>query len=133
MIQFRKNGLGEIYLYVDPSRQVSSYCQIPPLTVCNPNYGDSIGRGSFTFKRGSWNTLQQTITMNTIGRANGKLQVNFNGVRVIYFDRMVWQGSTTIPFIGLDFATFFGGSDASWATPTTQFTYFRKFSISFQN
>lgn len=73
--------------------------------------------------------MQQTITLNTPGLLNGKLRVKFNGKQVLYYDKMSWFGNTSIPFIGLDFATFFGGSDASWATPTTQHTFFRKFYI----
>jgi len=102
---------------------------IPPLTVCSTTYGDSIGRGSFTFIKGAWNKIQQTITLNTLGHKNGKIQVKFNGNQVIYYDKMAWQGHKSIPFIGLDFATFFGGHDPSWATPITQHAFFRKFYI----
>jgi hypothetical protein len=123
--------VGEIYLYVDPTKQVPEYCQISPTSYCNPEFGDSIGKGSFRFSTGRWNKLTQVITLNDLGKTNGKLKVLFNGKQVIYFDKMVWQGNTSVPFVGLDFTTFFGGSDSTWATPTTQYTYFRKFYISY--
>ena len=118
-----------MYLYVDPSKQVPEYCQIPPYSICNADFGDSIGRGSFRFTTGKWNKLTQIITLNESGKRNGKLQFLFNGQQVIYFDKMVW-GDGSVPFVGLDFTTFFGGSDLSWATPITQYTYFKSFSIS---
>jgi hypothetical protein len=31
-----------------------------------------------------------------------------------------------------DFETFFGGSTSAWATPTTQYSYFKGFSLSYQ-
>ena len=124
--------MGELYTYLDDSVQVPAFCQIPPFTDCNSVYGSSIGRGAFTFATGEWTSVSETITLNSLGKNDGKLEVSCNGKVVIAFNQVAWQGLTKIPFIGIHFETFFGGSDASWATPSTQYSYFKDFSVTAQ-
>jgi hypothetical protein len=126
---FRTNGMGELYTYLDQSKQVPGFCKIPPLTICNPSYGDSIGRGAIQFTPGQWTTVKQTITLNTPGMNNGKLAVFLNGKQVFSFDQVSWRNMASVKFVGLDFETFFGGSDSSWATPMSQSVYFKDFSL----
>ena len=126
---FRTNGMGELYSYVDKSLQHASFCQIPPLTICSSDYGISVGRGSFTFSRGDWTHLTQNITLNTPGISDGKVRILSNGNLVIASDQVNWRLDKSVGFIGIDFATFFGGSDKSWATPMTQYALFKDFSI----
>lgn len=50
----------------------------------------------------------------------------YNGANAIRFTNLALRTSSSIASInGLFFSTFFGGDDASWATPTNQYTYFR--------
>ncbi len=127
---FRTNGMGELYIYVDQSKQVPALCLLPPTTVCNPAYGISAGRGAFTFSTGKWMVIKQIITLNKPRENNGKFSVYADGKLVITFDQMSWRSAANIGFIGLDFETFFGGGDPSWATPIDQYVYFKDFSIS---
>ena len=77
--------------------------------------------------------MSQTITLNTPGQNDGKMMVHINRKRVIWFDKVHWQSSENpFVFIGLDFATFFGGNDASYATPTDQLSMFKGFSITIE-
>jgi hypothetical protein len=124
--------MGELYVYLDDSAQVSELCKIPPFSFCNPVYGSSLGRGAFSFARGAWSSISQTITLNTLGKGDGKLSVSYNGNEVITFNQVVWQSAAKVPFVGIDFETFFGGSDSSWATPKTQYTYYKDFSIRYE-
>jgi hypothetical protein len=101
--------MGEIYLYLLDSVQDPGLCKVPPLSVCNPVYGDSIGRGAYKFPTGQWSTLSQTITLNTPKQNNGKVSVSFNGQQVISFDKVGWIQSPSVTFLGIDFETFFGG------------------------
>ncbi len=128
-MQFRGQGYGELYAYLDDSKQTSGYCQIPPLTVCNPTYGDSIGRGAYRFNTGAWTTVKQTIRLNTIGKNDGGLIVWADGQQKITFDQVMWRTMSSVGFVGVDFETFFGGSDTTWATPTTQVVYFKGFKL----
>ena len=116
-------------MYVDQRKQVPGFCHIPPLTLCNPNYGDSLGRGGFVFNAGKWTEVSQTITLNTPGVNDGKFLVKADGIEAIKFDQVSWRSASSVGFGGLDFETFFGGADSSWATPIEQFTYFKDFSI----
>ncbi|KAI8822162.1 uncharacterized protein EV422DRAFT_419526 [Fimicolochytrium jonesii] len=126
---WRKGGVGEIYVYVNSADQVDAFCEVPPLSTCNGAYGNSIGRGAFSFKAGSWQSVVQRITLNTPGKADGRVQVFSNGQEVIDFDKIVWRDAEDIKFEGIVFESFFGGADASWATPKDQTIYFRGLSM----
>lgn len=124
--------MGELYVYLDDSAQVPDICKIPPFSFCNPVYGSSLGRGAFYFATGAWTDVSQTITLNSLGKPDGKFSVSCNGKEVIAFDRVAWQSKAKVPFIGIDFETFFGGSDSSWASPKTQYSYYKDFSLSYE-
>jgi hypothetical protein len=127
--QFRTGGAGELYMYADLSKQVPALCDVKPQSICNPNYGLSIGRGSFKFETGKWNHVIQTVTLNTPEKTDGKVLITVNGVEAINFPQIYWRGAPGVGFLALDVQTFFGGSDSSWATPTEQFSYFKDFGI----
>ena len=118
---FRTNGDGELYTYLDQSKQLPGFCKVPPLTVCNPAYGVSVGRGSYKFTPGQWTYMSQTISLNTVGQNDGSFTVSCNGKQVMNFNQVAWRTMASVGFIGLDFETFFGGSDSSWATPKDQY------------
>jgi hypothetical protein len=101
------------------------------LTHCNLGVGSSLGRGAFKFQAGKWTAVSQTITLNNLGKTDGKLSVSCNGEKVISFDRVVWQSNTKIPFIGIQFETFFGGSNPTWASPKLQYSYYKDVSLSY--
>jgi hypothetical protein len=101
------------------------------MSECNPVYGSSIGRGAFTFAKGVWSSISQTITLNNMGESNGKLSVSYNGKQVIAFNQVVWQSKAKIPFIGIQFETFFGGANPTWASPKLQYSYYKDFSITY--
>ncbi|KAL2914617.1 hypothetical protein HK105_205755 [Polyrhizophydium stewartii] len=127
---FRTNGAGEIYVYVDRAAQVPAFCQVPPQTFCNDVYGTSLGRGSFHWNTGAWNTITQTITLNDVGKQNGRIQVVHNNEgTAIDFDKVVFRTSDSVRCAGIDFETFFGGSTKEWATPTDQKAYFKGFKL----
>ena len=54
----------------------------------------------------------------------------YNGALAMSFNNLVIRKSQNLASIGgMFFSTFFGGDDATWATPTTQYTYFRNFQL----
>ncbi|XJO78321.1 hypothetical protein BDV3_002783 [Batrachochytrium dendrobatidis] len=126
---FRTGGAGESYIYLPFDQQVPGFCKIPPKSVCNPDYGTSIGRGSWTFPTGEWVTVSQTITLNTVGVADGSITVKVNGRTAIQFNEIVWITDSSVGFLGIDFETFFGGSSSDWATPTDQYTLYKNLII----
>lgn len=130
---FRTNGQGEIYMYVDKDWQDSDICSVPPRSICNAKYGISVGRGAFSFQKGAWNKLEQIVSLNTFTNGypekNGIIEVYHNDIKVTSFDKVVYRNNSTINAVGIDFETFFGGSDESYNTPTTQYLYFRNFKL----
>jgi hypothetical protein len=126
---FRQNGLGELYAYLDQSKQLDAFCNIPPLSICHSEYGVSIGRGAFKFQLGKWTTLKQIIQLNTPGVPNGRFQIFVNGKRVMQFDRVVWRTNASLKFSGINFETFFGGNDRKWASPISQSSFFKNITL----
>ena len=97
--------------------------------MCNPAFGVSVGRGSYTFSTGKWTDLSQTITLNTPGQLNGKLLVVVDGKQAITFEKVNWRSAAAIGFTGIHVETFFGGGDSSWASPSDQYSYFKDFAL----
>lgn len=108
---------------------MDAFCSVPPLTICNGAYGNSIGRGAFKFRPGQWQSVLQRITLNTPGKADGRVQVFSNGAEVIDFAEVSWRKTAKVGFEGVEFETFFGGADSSWATPKDQYIYFKGLSM----
>ncbi|KAG8924310.1 hypothetical protein FRC02_010523 [Tulasnella sp. 418] len=85
-LMWRSHGAGELYLYAPKDRQSTSVCSTPPRSVCESDYGLSIGvlgRGSFKFIPGQWTTINQTVILNDPGEKNGGFMLNVNGQRIL--------------------------------------------------
>ncbi|KAJ7700859.1 hypothetical protein B0H17DRAFT_1046864 [Mycena rosella] len=133
-LMWRTNGMGEIYSYL-PDYEVAGFeankgvCNVAPLSECNPTYGASVGRGSFTFPTGQWTTVSQRVQLNDVGQANGAMQLWVNGKSVIDVSGIILRDSDAGRHRGIQFQTFFGGSEPQWASPKTQQSYFSDFSV----
>jgi hypothetical protein len=135
---WRTGGAGEIYVYVDQSKQDTSICKVKPSSVCNSNYGTSIGRGAFTFLKGKWNQIQQVVTLNTVSpdgkvvNMDGAIRIYVNGIKVIEYKQLVWRTMDRVRMEGLQWDTFFGGSSDDFSTPLTVYAFFRRVRLSWQ-
>lgn len=128
-LMWRENGMGEIYNYLPQNSANSAYCSTPPLSVCNAQYGDSIGRGAWSWQNNEWNVVSQRIKLNDVGSANGEQQVFINGVSVLNLsglELIVEQGAA---FYGIMAQSFFGGGDSSYAPSSDQTAYFKDYSL----
>ncbi len=110
---WRTAGAGEVYAYL-------------PTSVA---HGTSLGRGSWVWPTGVWTEVQQHVRLNTPGRADGLVQVWLNGVLVLDETGLLFRTTPTLRIDGLFFSTFFGGGDASWATPREQSVDFAGFAL----
>lgn len=132
-VMWRTDGNGEAYLYADRGVQANQLCESYPrcggnkypCTYCNPGAGVSYGRGTFKFKKGQWNKIKISMILNDVGKKNGYLDLEFNGKKVLSFDKMVWRTSNDIYIEGVDFSTWFGGSDDTWSPSSDTYTLFR--------
>jgi len=128
-LMWRENGLGELYAYLPqiPSNTVA-FANTPPKTVSNEAYGDSVGRGAFTWATGEWTRVAQRVKLNDIGSANGEIEVYANGQSVIKVSGLTFRTDPNSLVRGAQIQTFFGGHTAIWASPKTQRAYFKDFS-----
>lgn len=97
---WRDNGIGEIYAYLPASKQRSSLCD-NKVNICNPDYGYSLGRGTYKFTTGKWISVRQVIKMNTAGKQNGKLALYVNSKKVINLSRLVFRTKSSGRVVGI--------------------------------
>ncbi|ORY35660.1 hypothetical protein BCR39DRAFT_511370 [Naematelia encephala] len=125
-LMWRTQGEGEVYAYIPTS---TSLCKDTNI-ICNSDYGTSLSRGSFTFASGQWQTVWLLVVLNTVGTADGIVELWYNGVQALQFTNLELRSAESLASIGgMYFSTFFGGDDSSWATPTSQYTYFRNMQL----
>jgi hypothetical protein len=113
---WRAGGAGEVYAY------------LPTSTV----HGTSLGRGRWTWPTGAWTSVEQHVRLNTPGQSDGLVQVWLNGTLVLEQDGLTFRTTPSLQIEGLFFSSFFGGGDASWATPRDQYADFAGFEIAKQ-
>ncbi|MEO0406199.1 MAG: polysaccharide lyase [Cyanobacteria bacterium P01_A01_bin.135] len=111
---WRADGDGELYAYLPTSRR----------------HGTSIGRGNWRFQPGVWHHLEQQIDLNQPGVADGRVRVWLDDQLVLDQSGLIFRSVEDLKLDGIFFSTFFGGGDASWATPQDTYVDFANFSIS---
>merc|ERR1712150_218404 len=124
---WRRDGDGEVYAYI-PYRQDSGFCDDPQVH-CNPDYGNSLGRGAWRFKKGHWQNIAQYVHLNRPGHMDGYIQVFLDGHKVYEIRDLSIRTKDSVHIDGLVFSTFFGGSDSSWKASRDCYTYFKNFAL----
>ncbi|KAJ3532990.1 hypothetical protein NMY22_g7525 [Coprinellus aureogranulatus] len=128
-LMWRKEGAGEFYTYLPPDEQANKAICGLPNSECNDTYGASVRRGSFTWATGAWTTVSMRVRLNDDGKENGQLQLWANGQTVVNVKGLVLATSKQGRMQGMQFQTFFGGSDSTWATPKDQEVFFSDFTL----
>lgn len=120
-LMWRKDGRGEAYVY-----HVNQ----------NGNYGDSFKfPEDFRFRKDLDISVRMSIEMNTPGRKDGKLRVHIRpqpgSERRLVVDRDNIEWRTTMDFAvdSIQFETFHGGGNKSWAPSRSCFTEFAAISL----
>jgi hypothetical protein len=111
---WRPRGAGEVYAYILPRQE----------------YGTELGLGAWSFRPGQWHRLTLELVLNHAEMADGAVRVWVDvapaGAPTFEVGGLTFRsdatGATT-----LFFSTFFGGHDASWATPIDTFADFAGF------
>lgn len=114
---WRTDGAGEVYAYLPTSTE----------------HGTSIGRGNWQFQRGVWHHIEQEVVLNRPNERSGRIRVWFDDRLVLDQGGLVFRTTDRLKINGLFFSTFFGGDDASWATPRNVYADFANFSVSTVN
>ncbi|CAE6455808.1 unnamed protein product [Rhizoctonia solani] len=128
---WRKDGQGEVYTYLPPSGESTNKKAVcsPSNAHCNGEYGWSLGRGDWSWKTGQWQTIAQKVTLNTPGNADGSIVTYYNGGVVSEAKDIIVRASADSVPRGAMVQTFFGGHDATWASPQDQKLWFADFSM----
>jgi len=127
-MMFRPGGAGELYAYFPQLESNTNALAKVTKTFTNDVYGTSVGRGTFTWKRGAWTSISQRIKLNDVGEKNGEFQVWADGVSIMNISGLVFRTSEKSLVRGAQIETFFGGHDPSWASPKDQYSWFKDFS-----
>lgn len=130
-MMWRKEGMGELYNYFPTDvQQGGGYCETAPMSHCDAKFGDSIGRGAFTFPSGKWTTLTQRLKLNTpASESNGEQELWVDGKQVINLSGLRIRTTDETRIYGVMAQTFFGGGDASWASTKDQGAWFKDWSL----
>ncbi|KAF8479376.1 hypothetical protein JB92DRAFT_2800784 [Gautieria morchelliformis] len=123
-LMWRSNGQGELYAYLPITDSNTRRLLTIPGSSQNPDYGISVGRGSFSFNAGTWTTVAERVKLNDLGQQNGEVEVWVDGKSVIRATGLVLRTSQSSVIQGLHFQTFFGGSTPDWASPVEQRAWF---------
>jgi len=130
-LMWRRGGQAVAYLYLpqDQGRYIPGNINCPLLKNQGGEFMNAISNKApsagldlfrFTpkkmyFKRGEWNTIVMTASLNDVGRNNGTLSLSVNG-NVMRVTDMTWTAKPDDnQFTQIQLANWFGGGDASWA------------------
>lgn len=108
----RDNGTGELYAYLPLHKSnTDALLRIPPRSMQHPDYGFSVGRGAWKFTPGKWTAVAERVKMNTVGKADGEIEVYIDGRTVILATGLILrdEGAPDSYVQGMHFQTFFGG------------------------
>jgi len=115
---WRAYGAGEEYGYILPAEP----------------YGTELGLGTWTFGLGNWHHIEEQIILNDPGKSNGVARVWYDrsqaGERPVYeATNLVYRSVFSLVIDRIFFSTFFGGHDATWATPLATYIDFARFEL----
>jgi len=135
---WRTDGKGELYTYLpepelDQAFVANKVLCKPPLpgteSHCNDKFGVSVGRGAIKFEPGKTHTIGVRAQLNDVGKSNGELELFFEGKSTFNVTGLAFRNQDKHKFQGLMMQSFFGGNDASWASPQDQSILTKDYSL----
>jgi hypothetical protein len=123
-MMWRADGMGEVYAYVPKTPENDESFNALPGTKPDGAYGFSIARGAYSYQKGAWTVLAERVKLNTVGKADGEIELFVNGESKIFAKNVIIRQHEETSFRGFHFQTFFGGSNDEWATPKDVETHF---------
>lgn len=136
-VMWRREGYGEAYVYAPFPFQDPTLCTALPdcssktpsvlCNNCNGETGWSLGRASFRFQAGQWNKIKMQMKLNTPGVPNGMIRLSVNDQMALEKFNFVWRTNDTVKIEGVNIASWYGGSDATWSPTRNQYTYIKNY------
>jgi hypothetical protein len=112
---WRQGGMGEVFALLPTTAGAG---------------GTSLGRGSWSFVQDRWYLVEQQAILNTPGASDGIIRVWVDGMPILEATGLEFRTVSSLKIEGIFFCTFFGGDDATWATPVDTTADFADFSLS---
>ena len=103
-----EDGRGQVYTYAS-ARGAES---------------EPLGAGSWSWPVDRWACVEQEVHLGRPGDSDGQIRVWLDDTEVWADDALQLRDTRALEIEGVFFSTFFGGSDATWATPRTQWADF---------
>eukprot|EP00121_Abeoforma_whisleri_P016894 Awhi_evm1s15487 len=136
-LMWRENGAYETYAYLPLSEAEDSFCArcsgySSPISKCSQAYQHWCAldrKSSNKFSTNKWHKVEQTIALNTPGKADGTYELRIDGKEKSKATNVVFRTTDKLGVNGLYFSTFFGGDDSSYAPTSDQMNYFRNFKL----
>ncbi|KAF8600092.1 hypothetical protein BDV93DRAFT_497076 [Ceratobasidium sp. AG-I] len=130
-MMWRTSGAGELYAYLPPSAKVDNKAAVCSKTniSCDEDYGWSLGRSTWTWKTGTWQTIAQKVTLNDVGKPNGSVVIYVDGKEVYAANNIMLRMSEQSAPQGVMVQSFFGGHTIDWASPQDQTLHLADFSL----
>lgn len=111
-ISFSANGEAVAYLYV-PEQVDKSHGRTGDHAIVSPK-----------LRKGAWNDIAIRVNLGNPG-GSGSVELTVNGVKRSI--AVKWRTTAAVKISGILFATFFGGSDSSYAPKKTQKLSYKNF------
>ncbi|KLO04817.1 hypothetical protein SCHPADRAFT_911425 [Schizopora paradoxa] len=92
-LMWRQSSLGELYAYIPLTENNRKHLlAVPPRTIANPDFGFSVGRGSFTFRTAtsssssssSNSSAETNVNSTSVSGQQAQLKVNEGGWNMIW-------------------------------------------------
>lgn len=103
------------YDWAGPVNKAISYLYHPDQEL---EYGDNLSWGK-GFKAGTWHTVKQCHTMNTVGRYDGRLRAWLDGRKVLDRAGIRYRTRSDVAISHLAWSIFRGGGTMEWAGSRT--------------
>jgi hypothetical protein len=100
------------YSWAGPTNMAVSYMYHPGQSS---QYGDNV-KFNKPFVAGTWHTIKQCYTMNTVGKSDGILQGWMDGQQTVNFNNYVYRTRSDVHISHLMFSLFRGGGTMDWAS-----------------
>ena len=94
------------------------------------SFGDAFEWKMLPLKINEWHTIKTRVRMNTPGKRNGLIQSWLNGKLVLDRRDVRFRDNHKLKIDRFMFASFFGGSDPTWAPKRDQAIYLDEFVLS---
>jgi len=122
-----KDGWSSRFMWRENGRMVIYVYHVNQKSIYGDQLNWSLNDHPVYIKTSEWTKLTQRVTMNSIGHADGRIEVWMNDKKVLDRHDFLFRTTENLKIDGYYQSTFFGGSSKEWATSKTEHLDFDNF------